>query len=127
MNTANGASIFGRQEPKKEIRAILELDRVERVELKRQSFQTSILDSQLRDITWKIKTRARFGYSLLGLLFVQNVIAFGLVITAYIQGNLPDLEVIFGILIPATLLETAYSIKIIVEWLFKDINYTENK
>jgi hypothetical protein len=119
-----GEAVFGQQEPKKEIKAILELNTTERIQLKQVNFDNSLLETRLKDINWRVKTRANFGFAMLGLLFLQNAIVFGLVITAYFRNNLKELEIIFGILVPSTLLETAYAIKIIIEWLFKDIDYT---
>lgn len=90
---------------------------------KKMQRQDEFLNIQKDDYEWKVKARKNYGKILLGLLIVQNLAVFILVFWAFISGNLDDLQVIFSILIPATLGETAYMVKTIVEWLFKDINY----
>lgn len=125
MKRNRESSLTSREASRKEIKAILELDNTTRAELKKESFEYSVLETQVKDISWRVKSRSRFGYAMLFLLFLQNIAVYGLVIAAYVRGDLKDLEIIFGILIPATLVETAFSIKVIIEWLFRDIDYSK--
>lgn len=84
------------------------------------------IDLQLEDYSWKIRSRKSYGRVLVGLLIAQNIIVFSLVAGALATGKMQDLQLIFGVLITATLGETAYMVKVIIEWLFKDINYPGN-
>lgn len=95
------------------------------------NFQQAIADGaaglseiQIEDITWKVRARKQFGWAMLVLLAAQNIIVFGVLIYALVIGRLEELQIIFGIIIPATLGETAYMVKIIIEWLFRDIDYS---
>lgn len=81
------------------------------------------VDLQLEDYSWKIRSRKSYGKVLVGLLIAQNMIVFSLVSYALAAGKMQDLQIIFGVLISATLGETAFMVKVIIEWLFKDINY----
>jgi hypothetical protein len=85
------------------------------------------LKIRLSDVNWRVNTRKMFAWCLLVLLFLQNLAVFGITFTAYFQNRLQDLSLIFSVLVSATLVETAFSIKIIVEWLFKDIDYSSTK
>lgn len=80
-------------------------------------------DLQLEDYTWRVKSRKNYARILIGLLLAQNSIVFGLVGYALIMGTIQDLQLIFGVLISATLVETAYMVRVIVVWMFKEINY----
>lgn len=84
------------------------------------------IDLQLEDYSWKIRSRKSYGRVLVGLLIAQNIIVFSLVAGALATGRMQDLQLVFGVLITATLGETAYMVKVIIEWLFKDINYPGN-
>ncbi len=80
-------------------------------------------DLQLEDYTWKVIARKNYGKILVALLILQNIAVFGMVIYALVYEKIGDLQIVFGVLIAATLTETAYMVKVIVEWMFKDINY----
>ncbi len=80
-------------------------------------------DLQREDITWKVTARKRYGFAMVVLLFLQNFVVFTILLYALFTGQLPELQVIFGIIVPATLGETAFMVKIIIEWLFRDIDY----
>lgn len=82
-----------------------------------------LLRLRVEDTEWRVWFRKRLGWILIGLLIIQNVVVFSIIIFALIFGKVADLEIVFGCLIAATLGETAYVVKIIVEWLFRDINY----
>jgi len=81
---------------------------------------------QVRGIDVKIQIIARvvitafFGY----LLLQQNTTLFNLVTEGVKNGTLERLQPVFSILTGATIAETYLIARIIVEWVFKDINYT---
>ncbi|MFS8131161.1 MAG: hypothetical protein ACMG57_04235 [Candidatus Dojkabacteria bacterium] len=81
------------------------------------------VEIQKKDYSWKVDARKPYGYALMVLLFLQNFLVFGILIWALAVNKLAELQVIFSVIIPATLVETAYMVKVIIEWLFKDINY----
>jgi hypothetical protein len=86
---------------------------------------STFFEIRQKDYDWKLTARKTYGKILLILLILQNIAVFGLVFWAFISGKMKDLQLIFSILVPATLGETAFMVKTIVEWLFKDINYPE--
>lgn len=88
------------------------------------SVTLELLKERIKDVQWRITARKFYGYMFLLLLFLQNAIVFYLVGNAYFANKLSTLQPVFAVLIPATLLETAYTVKIIVQWLFRDIDYT---
>jgi len=86
-----------------------------------------ILFAQLDDIGWRIKRRGIYGALLMLLLFLQNATVFILVYLSFSKGNLQDLQLILGTLVAGTLIETAYTVNIIIRWLFSDIVYKLHK
>lgn len=86
-------------------------------------FDTENLGIQLTDNTWRVAARKYFAWCFLGLLGVQNIIVYGLVIWAFVTGRLEDLSTVIGTIVTGTLVETYLVIRIIVEWIFQDINY----
>jgi hypothetical protein len=87
--------------------------------------KTELYKIQRKDYEWKVAARKIYGRILIALLILQNIAVFTLVFWAFISGKLGDLQTVFSILVPATLGETAFMVKTIIEWLFKDINYPE--
>lgn len=85
------------------------------------------VEIQKKDYAWKVDARKPYGFALMILLFLQNFLVFGILIWALSADKLAQLQVIFSVIIPATLVETAYMVKVIIEWLFKDINYPRKK
>ena len=83
------------------------------------------IDLRLNDIQWKLESRKRYGFRIFFLLCLQNFVVFGLVVCVLIfaKENLKDMQLVLTVLLPATLLETAFMVKILVQWLFSDINY----
>lgn len=77
------------------------------------------------DFGGRIKLRRVVAYYLIGLLIGQNLLVIGLVYYALHLGQLQNLQTIFSVLTTATLIETGFSIKNIVEFLFKEIPYPE--
>ena len=91
---------------------------VENSKLERELFELKV-----KDHTWKIGARTIYARIFVGLLITQNIIVFTLVCIAYKTETLKNLSLVFSTLFTATLVETAYIIRIIVEWLFSDIDY----
>jgi hypothetical protein len=82
----------------------------------------AIRNNDFRD---RLELRKTVAFRLIGLLIWQNIGAFALVCWALYFKQLSDLQLIFGVLIGATLAETAVSIQYIVKYLFSDIPYPE--
>jgi hypothetical protein len=57
------------------------------------------------------------------LLVCQNIVVFSLVIGALIFGKMKDLQLVFSVLVGATLAETSSMVFFMVRWLFSDIKY----
>jgi len=83
----------------------------------------SITQLRLRDYTEKLDSRRSMKWILISLLLVQNFAVYSLVAWALINGKLADLQVVIGVVISATLGETYLMVRIMIEWLFKDIDY----
>ncbi|MEO6728888.1 MAG: hypothetical protein ABIM99_03115 [Candidatus Dojkabacteria bacterium] len=95
--------------------------------LKTPSTIDEFVEIQKQDYSWKVGARKPYGLALMFLLFLQNFLVFGILIWALATNKLSELQIIFSVIIPATLVETAYMVKVIIEWLFKDINYPPKK
>lgn len=83
---------------------------------------------ELNDIEAKLRTRKWVAIVLFVLLYLQNAIVFLLLSYALISNDLTETQIsmfkiLLPIIIPATLGETAFAIKIIIQWLFKEIEY----
>ena len=77
------------------------------------------------DITWRLKTRPCITWILVGLLLLQNIFIFGILYWAYCKNNLEELQTIFAIIVPATLIETAFMVREIIALVFKEIDYKD--
>lgn len=80
-------------------------------------------ETRIMDNTIRIILRVLFCIFFAALLIYQNYMVFGLVINSMVMGSLKDLQLIFSILVAATLLETYKISDIMVKWVFKDIDY----
>ncbi|MBN1374221.1 hypothetical protein JW962_02715 [Candidatus Dojkabacteria bacterium] len=83
---------------------------------------------ELNDILNRLKTRRWVAIVLFILLFLQNIAVFGLFVYVLLVTGIPTekidmFKIVLPIVIPATLGETAYAIKVIVEWLYKEVRY----
>ena len=88
------------------------------------SIQEQLDVARLREIKSKFVTRIVLTVLFILLLFVQNVIVFYVVYESLILNRLASLQLIFSTLIAATLTETYFVIKIIVNYMFRDEDYT---
>lgn len=78
---------------------------------------------RLRDYSEKLDSRKNTKWILICLLLVQNFAVYGSVAWSLINGTLDQLQLVLGVVITATLGETYLMVKIMIEWLFKDIDY----
>jgi hypothetical protein len=88
-----------------------------------QEYAESTTRLRIRDYTEKLDSRRSMKWILITLLLLQNAAVYGLVIWALLTGKLADLQVVIGVVISATLGETYLMVRIMIEWLFKDIDY----
>lgn len=82
---------------------------------------------RIKEVKTKHKTRQLLTTAFILLLFLQNIIVFFIVYQAFMANKLKDLELIFTALTGATLTETYFVIKIIVNYMFKDEDYMYKK
>lgn len=80
-----------------------------------------------KDYASRLGLRRGMAFSLTALLFLQNIWVFYLVTVALQAKELPSLQLIFASLVGATLLETYQAMKVIVQFLFQEINYRPKK
>lgn len=80
-----------------------------------------------QDIEWRIDRRPYYGVAMLLLLIVQNLVVFGLVVWAFACNKLAEVGYILSIILAATLIETAITVRIIIQWLFSNIDYSTKK
>jgi hypothetical protein len=82
---------------------------------------------QVDDINQQLEWRPKvLKFTAKGLV-AQNIIAFLLVITALLMNRLDKLNLVFSTLIGATLLQTGYVAKVMVQFLFSDIDYHDKE
>lgn len=78
---------------------------------------------QLNDINNRIRNREKLKDFLIKLLIGQNIAVFGLVLLALLTDQMNSLQLVFSVLIGATLAETSSMVFFMVKWLFSDIEY----
>lgn len=86
-----------------------------------------ILDLEEADLHWKLRARKIFSGIFTGILVLQNAGVAWLLYTAYMQGQLESLAVIASGLVVGTLAETAFIVRIMVQWIFSDSRYEVRK
>lgn len=84
-----------------------------------------IIDLSIKDVEWRINSRKEYGKAFMFLLFFQNITVFCFVGYALGTNRLQQLDLTLGTITSATLIETFFTIRIIIKWLFKDINYSD--
>jgi hypothetical protein len=82
-----------------------------------------LAELEVKDAAWRLRARHHYGWIILALLILQNIVVFGLTAAAGINGILPKIIPAVVAVTSATLLESAAIVQIIVKWLFKDITY----
>lgn len=91
--------------------------------VERVRYKDKMQGVQLWDIWIKIISRIVVAFFFGCLLWKQNTLVFKLVQESMNQDRLKDLQIVFSALIAGTLAETYFITRIIVEWIFRDINY----
>lgn len=89
-------------------------------------YDTIVREAQgLKSSDIRGKLNARKWYIILFCLlpFAQNYFIFWLIAKAFHYDQLKDLSLVLGTIITGTFVETVVIIKIIVQWVFTDINY----
>ena len=99
----------------------------EKAFIKSESLKGQFDELELKDNSWRVEARESFGQFFFILLVVQNIAVFALVWYCVKHRTIENLQPILGIIITGTLTETYFIIRIIVEWVFKDINYTKKQ
>src|SRR5690348_14959818 len=84
----------------------------------------AILHLEEEDLQWKLDARKLYSKCFTGLLFAQNAAVFTIIYFAYFQGKLEELSLILSVIISGTLVESAYLIRIIIQWLFSNSEYS---
>lgn len=85
----------------------------------------NLIQMEEEDLGWIIKQRGPAKTFFFVLLIAQNFLVFLLVFIALFWGRLQDLQLVFSVLIGATLAETAAIVRFIVQFLFTSIDYKQ--
>ncbi|MFZ5391860.1 MAG: hypothetical protein ACOZAR_01565 [Patescibacteria group bacterium] len=93
-------------------------------ELKQQS---DLFELRTEDIKWRLNNRSSYGKFFIDLLKWQNIIVFAILISAFIFGVLDKVGYVLSLIIAGTLIETMITARIIVKWIFSEIDYTIKK
>lgn len=93
--------------------------------LKPESYDNKDLAKQ--DYKWRIKNRGIFAWTIMGILITQNILIYILIYWAFITDQLANLQIILGVLLSGTLVETYFTLNHVVKWLFSDIDYKAMK
>lgn len=80
-----------------------------------------------KDYQWRIKNRGIFAWVIMGILVTQNLMIYSLIYIAFFTHQLAQLQVILGVLLSGTLVETYFTLNHVVKWLFNDIDYKAMK
>ncbi len=86
-----------------------------------------MLEKIAEDVGWKLEARKGFSVIAAAVLIAQNIFVFKLVYMAFSYGELDKLQIVLSTLVGATLFETVGVVKIMVEFVFKDIDYRSFK
>lgn len=82
---------------------------------------------ELSDIRWKNWARKFFGYAFTTLLALQNIALGYFIFKSYADFRTEELHLMLTVIIPATLIETAFIIRIMVTWIFSNTDYFNHK
>ena len=80
-----------------------------------------------KDYHWRIKNRGIFAWTIMGILIGQNLLIYVLIFVAFFTHHLVSLQIILGVLLSGTLIETYFTLNHVVKWLFNDIDYKAMK
>jgi hypothetical protein len=88
-----------------------------------RGYSTLQMDDIRQQLDWRPKV---LRFTAWGLV-IQNILVFGLVTAGLFTHRLGDLKLVFSVLVGATLLQTAYIAKVMVQFLFSDIDYHDKE
>lgn len=91
------------------------------------SLQDQLNNERLREIRFKQYFRILSSSFFAILLAGQNIAVFTIIISALQKGEVKDLQLIFSALVAATLTETYFITKIIINFIFSTIDYSSDK
>lgn len=91
------------------------------------SLQDQLNNERLREIRFKQYFRILSSSFFAILLAGQNIAVFTIIIAALQKGEVKDLQLIFSALVAATLTETYFITKIIINFIFSTIDYSSDK
>lgn len=80
-----------------------------------------------KDYVWRIKNRGIFAWTIMSILIGQNLLIYLLIYIAFVTHQLANLQLILGVLLSGTLVETYFTLNHVVKWLFNDIDYKAMK
>lgn len=92
----------------------------------KEQYDRSLTQIEVKDLQWIITERPRILKYFKWLLGSQNLFVFALVFIALLTGKLSELQIVFSVLVAATLTETAFAVRFMVKFLFQKITY-ENR
>ena len=97
--------------------------------IKRGKMQEQLDEARLRELGFKHVFRICFSVFSASLLVLQNYEVFSIIDRAFTLRQLPGLQLIFATLIAATLTETYFILRIIVNFVFSisDYRYEDKK
>ena len=79
------------------------------------------------DYRWKVDNRGVYGNRIFNILRVQNGFVLGLIILAYLQGCLSDIEWLIGAIFTGLMAQTYFTANHLIRWLFTDIDYKSHR
>ncbi len=79
----------------------------------------------LNDLDWRISHRPKIWRFTAIFFTIQNIITFAIVILSFFIKPSFDLTTVLSIIIPVSLGTTAYTLKEVTKYLFKEVNYSE--
>lgn len=86
---------------------------------------SSLHKLRIRDYRERLDKRWQYGCILLTLLIAQNLLVFGGTFWVVANNLTSRVNILLPVLLPATLAETAYMVKIIITFLFSEIDYRD--
>ncbi len=91
------------------------------------SLQDQLNNERLKEIRFKQYFRILSSSFFALLLAGQNIAVFTVIIISLQKGTVKDLQLIFSALVAATLTETYFITKIIINFIFSTIDYSSDK
>lgn len=88
-----------------------------------ESMMKDLHGLKVQDIEQQLHWRPKVLEFTAKVIVWQYIVVFALIFVALITDTMKDLSLVFGTLVGGTLLQTAYVAKVMVRFLFKDIDY----